>query len=120
MRVMLVDDERPCLDELEYLLAQHGDITITGTYTNPLEALEAVKHSASDTAFLDISMPYMSGTELAEALLKITPGMHIVFVTAYSKLLAGAKGMPSNGSILKPVSGQIVDEVLKRLRSGNS
>ena len=116
MRVILVDDEQPCLDELEFLLSQYGDVTITGAYTNSLEALEEAKRSPPDAAFLDISMPHMSGTELAEALLKLDPGMRIVFVTAYSRLLVGVTDIPSVGFILKPVSGQKVEEILTRCR----
>lgn len=51
---MIVDDERPCIDELKYMLMKHPDI---GAYTDSLEALTAAKLSMPDIVFLDICMP---------------------------------------------------------------
>jgi DNA-binding NarL/FixJ family response regulator len=113
LRVLVVDDERPCLDELVYMLRKQDGIEIAGAFTNSLEALKASVDLQLDAAFLDLSMPHLSGAELARELLAHSPGIKIVFVTAYRKELSGLRNKPMSGSILKPVSEA---KLLKLLR----
>lgn len=116
MRVMIVDDEQPCLDELEYLLAMHTDIEVTGKYTNPLQALSAVESSLPDAVFLDIVMPHMSGIELAEKIHAISPEIQAVFVTAHAGCLIETNMTRPFDCILKPVSKRHLNTVVERLR----
>lgn len=113
MRVLVVDDERPCLDELVHILRKQEDVEIAGAFTNPLEALKASADLQLDAAFLDLSMPHLSGAELARELLAHSPAIKIVFVTAYRKELSGLRNNPAVGSILKPVSEAKLLELLR-------
>lgn len=115
MRILVVDDEKPCLDELVYLLSKQDNVIIAGMFTDSLEALEASTDLKPDAAFLDLSMPHISGAELAEKMLAENSGLKIVFVTAYAKELARLKGNPAIGSLLKPVSAIRLQEMLRRL-----
>jgi len=36
MKIWLIDDEQPCLDELVWLLEQYPDFEIVGTETNSM------------------------------------------------------------------------------------
>jgi len=115
MRILVVDDEKPCLDELVYLLSKQGNVIVAGAFTDSLEALEASMDLKPDAAFLDLSMPHMSGAELAKKMLAENPGLKVVFVTAYAKELAKLKDNPAIGSLLKPVSTIRLQELLRRL-----
>lgn len=115
MRILVVDDERPCLDELVYLLSKQGNVEIAGAYVDPLAALEESADLKPDAAFLDLSMPHVNGAELARKMLAHSPSMKIVFVTAYGKELQKLKGNPAVGSILKPVSESKLTELLQRM-----
>lgn len=117
MRVLVVDDERPCLDELVYMLEKQKNIEIAGTFTSPLEALKASAVLKPDAAFLDLSMAHLSGADLARKLIAHIPGLKIVFVTAYAKELKKLKDSPAFGSLLKPVSEAKLKELLWRLPS---
>lgn len=116
MRVIIVDDEQPSLDELEYLLAMHADIEVTGTYTNPLQALSAAESSLPDVMFLDIGMPHMSGIELAEKIHAISPEVQAVFVTAHAGYLIETKMTRPFDCILKPINKRHLNKVVERLR----
>lgn len=116
MRILVVDDERPCLDELVYMLSKQENIEIAGAFTSPLEALEASADLQPDAAFLDLSIPHMGGAELARKLVAQSPGLKIVFVTAYGKELANLSDSPAFGSILKPVIEAKLRQVLQRLQ----
>ena len=116
MRVMIVDDERPCLDELEYLLKKHKDITIVGAYTNPLDALSSVQYSMPEALFIDIDMPNLSGIEFTRRIYGYDATVQVVFVTAHTRLLNQAtKNWPFE-SILKPVSETKLNIIIERLR----
>jgi len=51
IRVVLIDDERPALRELSYLLGQFGDVEISGAYTDPLAGLDAVAELQPQACF---------------------------------------------------------------------
>lgn len=115
MRVLLVDDEPPCLDELVYLLSKQENIEIIGAFTSPVKALKASADLKPEVAFLDLSMPQMGGLELARELLVRSPGLKIVFITAYRKELEKIKNSPAVESILKPVNHAKLQELFRRL-----
>lgn len=113
---MIVDDEQPCIDELEYLFTMHNDVIIGGTYTNPVKALEAVPALKPDVVFLDISMPFLSGIELAGDLININHNIQVVFVTAHFRLLEDIKKDRPFLWMLKPVSEARLNTVMESLR----
>lgn len=117
MRAMVVDDEALTLNELIYLLSRYGTVEIAGAFTASVSALEAAESIRPDVFFLDLSMPVMSGAELAKKILAQNPAACIVFVTAYAKELERAKGIPAFGTLLKPVSSARLDELMERLRA---
>ena len=115
MRVILVDDEIMCLEELEYLLMKRNDIEIIGTFSNPLDVIPAMSVSMPDAVFLDIGMPYMNGIELAEKIHKLNSKVKVVFVTAYSKLLTQAFPPGVFECLLKPVNAIKMNSILEQL-----
>lgn len=116
MRILIVDDEQPCIDELVYLFTRHPDVDVSGTYTNPLKALEAVRASELDAVFVDVSMPYMNGIELADSLKKLNNDIQIVFVTAHSRLREDIKKGRLGVCMLKPVSEARLKAIIEILR----
>lgn len=112
MRIFVVDDEKPCLDELVYMLSKQEDMEIVGAYTNPAKALEALTDLKPDAAFIDLLMPRLNGAELAACMHAQSPALKIVFVTAYAKELANLGDSPASGSLLKPVSEVKLKELL--------
>ena len=116
MRVMLIDDEQPGVDELSYLLGKYPDIEIVGTFTNPLRGLEAVEGIKPDAVFLDIDMPHANGLELALSIQSLQAGIIVVFVTAYSKYaLDSFKAYPLD-YLLKPVKEARLDATVEHMR----
>lgn len=117
MRVMIVDDEQPCIDELLFLFARHPDVFVSGTYINPVKALKAAEASNPDAVFIDVSMPLMNGMVMAEKLQRLGSHIQIIFVTAQSRLLGeNGKHRPML-YVLKPISEARLDATLERLRS---
>lgn len=85
MRVILLDDEKFSLDELEYHLKKYKNIEIAAGSTDPLTALEEMKSIQFDAAFLDIDMPIVNGLNVAKEILEYNNKAKIVFITAHEK-----------------------------------
>lgn len=118
MRVILVDDERPALEELEYILKSFEDINIAGKYTDPIIALEDIKELKPEVVFLDISMPEMDGFLLANAIMKLDDTIQIVFATAYDEYAIQAFDINAVDYIMKPFYEERIEKTIQRIRKG--
>ncbi|MDO7906330.1 response regulator [Paenibacillus sp. JX-17] len=117
MRAILIDDENPALQHLERLLLMDGRLKLTGQYTSARKGLEHMASQAVDVVFLDIGMPEMNGLEAAEFILQKDPGVHIVFVTAYSDYAVEAFELQAVDYLLKPISTGRLGKTLDRLEA---
>ena len=84
--VLVVDDEFSVLSLAHAMLRRYG-YTVIGA-NSAAEALRLFKvwHDLEvDLALVDIVMSEMDGFELAERLLKIRPGLPIVYISAYAE-----------------------------------
>lgn len=82
-RIMVVEDERDLLRLVElYLKAWKFDVD---PFHDPVEALTAFQKNPAlfSLVLTDISMPGMSGIELARNILKIKPDAKVLLMTAY-------------------------------------
>ncbi|MDD3269303.1 MAG: response regulator [Syntrophomonadaceae bacterium] len=103
MKIVLIDDERPALDDLSYLLKSY-DAEIIGTFTNPVKAFDSLAQLKPEVVFLDIDMPVLNGIELGIKIQSLLPEIILVFVTAYSEYaLEAFKAYPLD-YMLKPVN----------------
>jgi PAS domain S-box-containing protein len=82
-RVLYVDDEEPLVFLMTRLLTRLG-YKVTGC-TDPQKALETFRSEPHgfDVVVSDLSMPQMSGIDLARELLQIRPDMPILIASGY-------------------------------------
>jgi len=80
--ILIVDDERICLELLKRTLADSN--YIISTASNGEEALKMVEKNRPDLVLLDIQMPEMDGLEVCKRLKAnpITSGISVLFITA--------------------------------------
>jgi DNA-binding NtrC family response regulator len=84
MKILLVEDSpEVSLITVEYLLELgHDAVAVTDAEL----ALERVAGERFDTVMTDVSLPGMSGIDLAKELLKRHPGLPVVIASGYGKL----------------------------------
>ena len=116
VKTIIIDDEPPICDEIEYLLKREADIEVTAKFTNSLEALTYLSQTPCDLVFLDIKMPGMSGLELAQRLSRLRRLPLLVFVTAFPEHALEAFGTPAVGYMTKPVTQAGIDKVIDKIR----
>ncbi|MGA2595900.1 MAG: response regulator, partial [Bryobacteraceae bacterium] len=61
LQAYLVDDEPLAIERLRRLLERTGRVEVTGSTTEPEEAVEALTAAPPDVCFLDIQMPRLDG-----------------------------------------------------------
>jgi len=118
LRVLVLDDETPALDELSWLLRQDPRIADVHATDSPTEALRLLKERDIDAVFLDIQMPGLDGIELASVLARFKHPPAVVFVTAHEKHAVDAFELNAVDYVLKPVRQERIAEAIRRVLGG--
>ncbi|KRE30546.1 LytTR family DNA-binding domain-containing protein [Agromyces sp. Soil535] len=116
--VLIADDERPVLDELEQLLRRDVRVGEIRRASSGSEAVRLLAEHAVDAAFLDIHMPGLSGFDLARALSRFTDPPAIVFVTADEAGAVEAFDFQAVDYILKPIRRERLHRAVGRILAG--
>lgn len=119
MRVLVVDDEKPTLDELRFLLEQDPRIREVVACDNATEALRILQERDVQAVFLDVQMPGLTGLELAQVLSRFTEPPPIVFVTAHEQHAVDAFDLRAVDYVLKPVRSERLTEAVRRVVEGS-
>jgi len=116
MRAIIVDDEPLMLRRFVRLSAGIPDLHIAGQFDSAQAALDYVKETPVELAFLDVSMPVIDGIELAKRLREIRADILIVFVSAYDTYLWDFNQIGGDYYIVKPYTRETLEMVMDRLR----
>jgi len=120
LRVLVVDDERPALDELSFLLEADERVGEVLACQSATEGLRILREREVDCVFLDIQMPGLSGLELAEVLGRFRTPPPVVFVTAHEQHAVDAFDLRAVDYVLKPVRPERLGEAVRRVLAGNN
>lgn len=120
LRVLVVDDERPALDELAFLLGRDTRVDEIHTTDSATEALRLLHEIEVDAVFLDIQMPALTGVELAQVLARFKTPPLFVFVTAHDQHAVEAFELHAVDYVLKPVREDRLGEAVRRLLEGGA
>ncbi len=115
LRVLVVDDEQPALDELGFLLSADDRIGEVVTASTATEGLRILRETVVDAVFLDIQMPGLSGLEFAEVLERFKEPPPVVFVTAHEQHAVEAFELHAVDYVLKPVREDRLAEAVRRV-----
>ena len=116
MRILAVDDEKIALELLVSSIKTADPSAEVISFDNPKDALELVKNTPCDVAFLDIQMKHYHGIRLAQELKLLYPGINIVFATGYDEYMGDAFEMHASGYVMKPVTPEKVRREIADLR----
>jgi PAS domain S-box-containing protein len=121
-RILVVDDEPILAEMIQQMLQKLGYEVVSRT--NGMEALEAFKRQPAERPFdlvlTDMTMPGLTGMELARKLFELEPEISVILMTGFSRNIHGeGGGEPGIGELLmKPVTieklAQTVRAVLDR------
>src|SRR6202043_3073189 len=117
IRTVIVDDERPARDELQFLLRSFPEIEVIAQGKNGLEALALIKEHDPDLVFLDVQMPGLDGfgviQKLMERKLRVPS---IVFATAFDNYAVQAFEVNAVDYVLKPFDKALLARAVQRAK----
>ena len=120
IKVVLIDDEELALHTLERILSKFSDISVVGSFTDPIKGLMKLAALEADVVFLDIEMPVINGFEVARQLVSTLNNIQIVFVTAFDFYAVQAFELNSLDYLLKPVTEERMEKTVRRILSSDS
>jgi signal transduction histidine kinase/ActR/RegA family two-component response regulator len=116
-RILLVDDEKALAETGTQMLERLG-YEVKGI-SNAFNALEAFRREPDrfQLVISDLTMPHMTGIQLAEELKKIKPDIPIIICSGYSASLTGEqiKALGISAFIMKPVVKSELAQVVRRV-----
>ncbi|WP_256760566.1 response regulator [Cohnella sp. WQ 127256] len=115
MRAILIDDEKPALAQIEWLVERDGRLGIAAKFTSAREGIKYLETQKVDIVFLDIEMPGVNGLEAAEYIQQIDPEICIVYITAYSEYAIEAFDLNALDYLLKPVHPERFKKTITRI-----
>lgn len=116
MQVLLVDDEKLNLENLQEIAAKLLPGAQTAAYSKASQALDFIQEHPVDIAFLDIEMRGTNGITIAEILRLHNPKVNVIFCTGYSEYSLEAWNLDCSGYLLKPITEDKVRHALGNLR----
>ncbi|MFI1456964.1 LytR/AlgR family response regulator transcription factor [Streptomyces roseus] len=123
LRVLAVDDEKPLLEELLYLLRCDPRVLSAEGASDATEALRRITRALEtgpegpdgiDVVFLDIHMAGLTGLDIARLLAGFARPPLIVFVTAHEGFAVQAFDLKAVDYVLKPVRPERLAEAVRR------
>jgi DNA-binding LytR/AlgR family response regulator len=120
LMALVIDDERPALDELSFLLGQDPRIGEILADDSAADALRTLHERDVDVVFLDIQMPGLTGLDLAQVLARFRNPPPVVFVTAHEEHAVEAFDLQAVDYVLKPVRQERLAEAVRRVIEASS
>lgn len=119
-RVLLVDDEESILQVTRMMLSQLGYVVETNESSAATLARVKARPEEVDLVVSDVSMPGMSGPELAVELAKLKPNLPIVLMTGYDATLdpVRLRELGVREVLAKPFTVRDLAHVVRRALSG--
>lgn len=116
MKLIYVDDEGPARDNFRLTAAGIREVEQLELFQCGEDALKWLEENKADAAFMDMEMPGLTGLALAEKVQALCPGMHIVFVTAFSQYALDAWGTDAVGYVMKPYVQADIEKEIRKIR----
>jgi two-component system, LytTR family, response regulator len=100
MNCIVIDDEPLAREGMILLIGKCPQLTLLGSFGNPLDAANILKENHIDLIFLDINMPEISGLEFVKSMVNKPL---IIFATAYPQYAIESYELDIIDYLLKPI-----------------
>lgn len=122
IRVVIVDDHQVVIDGFMARLEMEPDISVIGTASNGVEAVELVKSLEPDVTLMDISMPIMNGIDATNLIKESLPDAKVLMLTMHNNREYIMKVMQSGavGYMLKEISSEKMVQAIKTVNQGST
>jgi DNA-binding NarL/FixJ family response regulator len=119
IRVLLADDDEGYLEHLRSLIESQRELSVVGTATNGLAAIELVDELSPNAAVLDLHMPLLDGVSACARLRRDHPSLCLIAITGDDApaLHRAARESGADDVLLK---SELVDGLVDRLTAARA
>jgi DNA-binding LytR/AlgR family response regulator len=118
LNCVIIEDEPLARNLITEYVKKVPSLNLLNAFSNPLEALEALRTLPVDVLFLDVQMPEITGISLLKVLKKRPL---VVLTTAYSEYALEGYELDVADYLLKPITFErflkSVDKIMQRLEA---
>ncbi|OGO38314.1 MAG: hypothetical protein A2W35_18710 [Chloroflexi bacterium RBG_16_57_11] len=120
MRVILVDDHPVVRSGIKGMLAMADDIEIVGEAATGEEALRSIEQNHPDILLLDMVLPDIQGTQLAQRIIELYPEMKILVLSAYDDpvYIRELLELGASGYLMKEEAPEVIVEAVRGVAQG--
>lgn len=115
MKILMIDDEKDCMDSLSAALEPAGHKA--DLFTSPAEAVTSYEPGKYDVVITDMRMPKMTGIQVLRAIRQKDPQARVIIMTGYGDVDTAIAAV-NNGAyafFAKPVDISELLEVLDKV-----
>ena len=119
INVLLVDDSRTVLAQLERILGDIEDVAIVGLARNGAAAIRMTSESMPDLVLMDIVMPGLDGLSALRTIKSMHPEMRIAMVSSISGDASKAEEAFELGAcqvLGKPFDVDLIESLIENVR----
>ncbi len=120
IRVLLVDDHPVVRSGIRALLESAVDIKIAGEATTGADALQLIDEAPADVLLLDMELPDISGTQVAQKVRQNHPGLKVLSLSAHdnSVYVRQVLELGAAGYLLKDEAPQAILDAVRGVAQG--
>lgn len=114
LATLIVDDEPLAIDRLRAICQRLPGVTVVGTASDGVAALERIAELSPQLVLLDLTMPELDGLGVARRLAGQPRPPAIIFVTAHDDHAVEAFDLDAVDYVLKPVEAERLERAIAR------
>lgn len=120
IRVLIADDHALVRDGLRHILAETGDICVTGEAKSGNEVIQKALNERFDVLLLDISMPGRSGLDVLEEVRSVSSGLQVLVLTMHPEEQFAVRAMSAGaaGYLTKDSASEELIQAIRRVAEG--
>lgn len=123
INVVIADDNERVRQNLQEIISKERDMTIVGSVSNGVDALELIRTGHPDVVLLDIIMPEMDGLGVLEKIknddnLSKKPACIILTAMGQEEIMEEALSLGANYVLLKPFDSNVLIKKIRKIQSG--
>jgi DNA-binding LytR/AlgR family response regulator len=100
MNCIIIDDEPLAIQGMLMYIEKIPELTVVGSFENPMDAIKVLKENKIDLIFQDINMPEISGLDFIKTL---SHSPMVIFATAYPQYALDSYELDAIDYLLKPI-----------------
>jgi len=120
--VLLAEDHTIVREGLRALLNSEKNIEVVGEAENGHQAVELTRKLCPEVVVMDIAMPLLNGLEATRQILRITPAIKVLILSAHSDdaYVEHVMALGASGYLVKQTAAEVLPKAIREVCKGKT